>query len=437
MTTQINKNECIFHDDSKKISLTLGLNGSTGFLNSKNCLNPSILEIRSNRAFYYESDKKNAILSEICDISFSNDIFKRLENLENKLNIAEKTKKVKKLSKKQLNLNERFIKNRKIYQMIKQGYNNPYIAMILNCNFKDIAYIKKKIATNQKKLSFQKGRKSKITKKHIDSLNNLLEISNNAKLSSKKLLKKWINLNNLPEKFIGERHFRNILHKKCEMSYKKIYNFKSKGELLCNKNKRRDFVMKIINHIENEKALIFLDETSFNLEGTKEWGWSKKGKRLFLEKNTKSNNYSLIAAMTIKRIMGFMIFRNSVDSNNFLAFYISLLNFIKNEIKKPLKDYVLILDNASTHKKYLNSYQIEKELIVVWSPPYTPQLNPIEMLWSQWKRIVYKKNNNNSEKQLVFNIANSLFDLEKINLKGIFNHTVKYYIKCLSFDEIR
>jgi len=61
-------------------------------------------------------------------------------------------------------------------------------------------------------------------------------------------------------------------------------------------------------------------------------------------------------------------------------------NLFVDEILKPT---VVVVDNASIHtsKKFQDMLPIwkKKELTVFYLPPYSPQLNPIEMVWKFMK----------------------------------------------------
>jgi transposase len=52
---------------------------------------------------------------------------------------------------------------------------------------------------------------------------------------------------------------------------------------------------------------------------------------------------------------------------------------------------MVILDNASIHKsKKVQKYCEERNIILVYLPPYSPDLNAIEPLWKKTKRTFMK-----------------------------------------------
>jgi len=64
------------------------------------------------------------------------------------------------------------------------------------------------------------------------------------------------------------------------------------------------------------------------------------------------------------------------------------------EIKEKNKDYkaiIIILDNFKSHKaKLVLEKCLDLRIYLVFLPPYSPQLNPIEYLWKSLKRIISK-----------------------------------------------
>ena len=63
-----------------------------------------------------------------------------------------------------------------------------------------------------------------------------------------------------------------------------------------------------------------------------------------------------------------------------------LENIFVPALKSPEKS-VLILDNASSHRKdYVYDIATEYKFKVIFLPPYSPDLNPIEKFWANVKR---------------------------------------------------
>ena len=79
----------------------------------------------------------------------------------------------------------------------------------------------------------------------------------------------------------------------------------------------------------------------------------------------------------------------TVEATNSPAF----IEFLK-DLQKMYPKFVLILDNAKNHKsdavnKFIDSTKGDIRLIFL--PPYTPQLNPIETQWRELKRILSRR----------------------------------------------
>lgn len=69
------------------------------------------------------------------------------------------------------------------------------------------------------------------------------------------------------------------------------------------------------------------------------------------------------------------------------------LNFLNNEnIERKIKSenrICLILDNYSVHKSvFIKRIAEILNIVLIYLPPYSPQLNPIEQLWRKMKRII-------------------------------------------------
>jgi transposase len=99
----------------------------------------------------------------------------------------------------------------------------------------------------------------------------------------------------------------------------------------------------------------------------------------------RGNRISIISAISIHKIEAAMYGQWSTDGEIFK-------HFIENDLLPILKPrHVVVMDNVKFHQS-----ETIKELIhsvgarVVYLPPYHPELNPIEEMWSKIKHILRK-----------------------------------------------
>ena len=74
---------------------------------------------------------------------------------------------------------------------------------------------------------------------------------------------------------------------------------------------------------------------------------------------------------------------DAINSEAFIEFL--------QELLKTCPKFVMVLDNASCHRSKMVTEFVEStdgDIRLVFLPPYTPQLNPIEMQWSVLKRLL-------------------------------------------------
>ena len=70
---------------------------------------------------------------------------------------------------------------------------------------------------------------------------------------------------------------------------------------------------------------------------------------------------------------------------------ISIAKFLEKirEVNKRYKAIVAIIDNFSSHKsKVVREKASELDIYLVYLPPYSPELNPIEYVWKSIKRVL-------------------------------------------------
>jgi transposase len=138
-----------------------------------------------------------------------------------------------------------------------------------------------------------------------------------------------------------------------------------------------------VSEIEPEN-LIFIDESGANLGMTSDYARVEGGQRAKMPKPFDTGEkFSIIGAVCLTGIVAMMYIASSVNGSIFKTYIKKLL------IPKLRRGQFVIFDNVSFHKS--------KELIqlientgarVVFLPPYSPDLSPIEKMWSKIKEIL-------------------------------------------------
>lgn len=151
------------------------------------------------------------------------------------------------------------------------------------------------------------------------------------------------------------------------------------------KIKRADF----IDSVEgiNPDKLIFLDESGANLGMSTDYARAEGGQRAVMPKPfDKGEQFSIIGAIALTGIVAMMYVASSVDTTIFKTFAEQLL------VPKLRRGQFVIFDNVSFHKSQEIIYLIESTgAKVVFLPPYSPDLSPIEKMWSKIKEILKRK----------------------------------------------
>ena len=135
---------------------------------------------------------------------------------------------------------------------------------------------------------------------------------------------------------------------------------------------------------ENAGALVFLDESGANTQMTRWRGRSPVGQRLVA--HAPHGHYktsTLIAAIRLAGPCAPWIFDGPMNGEMFLA-------WVRQGLVPVLKKGdVVIMDNLATHKVQGVREAIEAVgARVMYLPPYSPDYNPIENMWSKIKQIL-------------------------------------------------
>ncbi|MDA0843487.1 MAG: IS630 family transposase [Bacteroidetes bacterium] len=127
--------------------------------------------------------------------------------------------------------------------------------------------------------------------------------------------------------------------------------------------------------------MIFIDESGTKLGETSSYGYSQSGERVSSpEPKNKGNNISIVSAICSTGVLAAMFCNCTFNSAAFEC-------FIEKYLLAHLKPgNILVLDNVSFHKSPLIVKALsDMGVSIVFLPPYSPELNPIENMWSKIK----------------------------------------------------
>lgn len=137
----------------------------------------------------------------------------------------------------------------------------------------------------------------------------------------------------------------------------------------------------------NPDDLIFLDESGANLGMTSDYARAEGVQRAKMPKPFDTGEkFSIIGAVSLTGIVAMMYVACAVNGNIFKAYIEQLL------VPKLHRGKFVIFDNVSFHKsKELIELIEQTGAKVVFLPPYSPDLSPIEKMWSKIKEILRRK----------------------------------------------
>ena len=137
---------------------------------------------------------------------------------------------------------------------------------------------------------------------------------------------------------------------------------------------RINFISKMKDISEND--VICIDESYFMSNEFPNYGWCKKGIRLEFNQKANPIKYSLIMAISNKKVLCYDIVKGNINSSLFHR-------FLKEKLFKIIKNKYVLMDNVRFHKtKLVQDLFDESTNKFLFIPPYSPEFNCIENAFS-------------------------------------------------------
>ncbi|XP_035908216.1 uncharacterized protein LOC118510467 isoform X1 [Anopheles stephensi] len=183
-----------------------------------------------------------------------------------------------------------------------------------------------------------------------------------------------------------------------------------------------------------DNGLIYLDEVGFNVSMRTLKGRSQRGTPATITvPQLRTRNISIICAMHRYGVLLYTTHTRSVNRERFIQFIEELKQTLRS---KNINSSYFIMDNVAFHKTPAVRVAIGNDSDKpLYLPPYSPFLNPIENLFSQWKNFVRRSNPSN-EDQLMEAIRNGSRLITAQDCDGYISNMWQYMSRCLRGEEI-
>ncbi|KAL0146999.1 hypothetical protein M9458_057523 [Cirrhinus mrigala] len=228
--------------------------------------------------------------------------------------------------------------------------------------------------------------------------------------------------------------------KKNQVHMKQLYRvpFDRNSERV--KHLRTEYVERVLQmdaeQIQHE--FIYVDEAGFNLAKTRRRGRNVIGHRAITNvPGQRGGNITLCAAITQNGVLHHHANLGPYNANLILAFLDRLHEIVTALNQVDQMRYIVVWDNVSFHRAALvqNWFHDHPEFEVLYLPPYSPFLNPIEEFFSAWRWKVYDLRPYD-RLPLIQAMEQACDQIEAASVQGWIRHSRRFFQRCLANEDI-
>ena len=179
--------------------------------------------------------------------------------------------------------------------------------------------------------------------------------------------------------------------------------------------KRKDF-KKRVSQIDPRRLKV-IDESGVNISMTRLYGRAPKGERVLGSvPHDHGPNVTIIGSISLEGVEAAMSFEGAVNGDIFRV-------FVEQVLAPTLREGdVVVMDNLPSHKvKGIEEAVQKRGAQLLYLPPYSPDLSPIEECWSKVKTWLRKMQARTLD-ALYEAIEHAFDEVTKSDLAGWFQH---------------
>lgn len=137
--------------------------------------------------------------------------------------------------------------------------------------------------------------------------------------------------------------------------------------------------------LDGKLELLYLDETGMSCQPNVQRSWSPLGQPHCMDASASSRRVNVLGALNWgTKKLDYRLHEGSVCRTHYTQFLDELARS-----SDPEKWTFAVMDNASIHHNLdthlCQEWLLQHKFLPLYLPPYSPELNPIEMLWKQAK----------------------------------------------------
>lgn len=146
----------------------------------------------------------------------------------------------------------------------------------------------------------------------------------------------------------------------------------------------------------------------------------------------------IVCAISKDRVVGYMIRYDRIDKDSYKHFMASLFDKLRELDPINYKErFFILMDNAGAHKhKVVKDFLESQDILVLCNAPMTPQLQPIEFIFSIFKHYLRKCQMDNEE-DLFWQVYIGFKRISSQQLYNTYLHTMRAYESGLRYKDFQ
>ena len=160
-------------------------------------------------------------------------------------------------------------------------------------------------------------------------------------------------------------------------NYKAQYSFEPEQDIV-----KYKVCKTLLGYMEQDKHIIYIDESGFGLDMHPEYSYARRGCRLYRIGQSKSKRLNLIMGITNQNVFAYQIRKGAHNEHSFISFILDITRKAYELGPDYVNNVVLFMDNARFHRSTLvRKLMSLLPFPILFNAPCWCELNPIEMVF--------------------------------------------------------